>query len=363
MAQSPFVALLAALLFTSAAGAAAPPPVPSSALPARAWNSWFACDIQINETFVRANADAIVRLGLGAAGFVYVNVDAGWQAGRLPNGSATVNTTRFPSGMKALGDYIHGQGLLYGGYGSRGSGGCDGKPGMLGHEALDAAMYASWGIDYVKVDSCSGTMSHSGAIAEYSLIQAALDAAQAGRPWLYSLCGWLAWYPLAGAAGVGQSWRIGPDALGFPAVLMNMDAAAGASGYAGGPGKFPDVDEVMGPARGRPISFAQTLTQVAFIAVIGSPMLISFDLSAIQDATDPDVAMFLNPEMLAVHWDAGIAQPNYYAKLRGGFFGVDKIPPRTRLPCNASDPTVKWAFLPTLNSTTGYIESVNVPGL
>jgi hypothetical protein len=119
----------------------------------------------------------------------------------------------------------------------------------------------------------------------------------------------------------------------------------------------------MGPARGRPISFAQTLTQVAFIAVIGSPMLISFDLSAVAGPDDPDVALFLNPEMLAVHWDAGIARPNYYAKLRGGFFGADKLPPRTRLPCNASDPTVRWTFLPTVNATTGYLESVNAPGL
>ena len=85
---------------------------------------------------------------------------------------------------------------------------------------------------------------------------------------------------------------------------MNIDAAADAAPFVSA-GHFADVDEVMGPSRGRPISRAQELTQasgpcslglcavfpsaparcfccccqIALIAVIGSPLLISFDLT------------------------------------------------------------------------------------
>lgn len=54
------------------------------------------------------------------------------------------------------------------------------------------------------------------------------------------------------------------DALSWQNVLMNFDAAADAAGFVSA-GHFADIDEVMGPSRGRPISMAQELTQASAI--------------------------------------------------------------------------------------------------
>lgn len=90
------------------------------------------------------NADQLVNLGLANMGFAYVNLDGGWQGGRFPNGSVYENSTSFPSGMKALADYVHSKGLLFGSYTDRGQSTCDGHVGSLGHELRDAVSgYAS----------------------------------------------------------------------------------------------------------------------------------------------------------------------------------------------------------------------------
>jgi len=79
-----------------------------------------------NETNVHANADAMVSSGLAAAGFQYINIDGDWDNGMMcacgppvtwdTYGRPIGNLTRFPSGMAALADYIHGDGLLAGIY-------------------------------------------------------------------------------------------------------------------------------------------------------------------------------------------------------------------------------------------------------
>jgi alpha-galactosidase len=57
--------------------------------------------------------------------------------------------------MKALGDHLHRVGLKFGVYSDSGNKTCEGYPGSFGHEALDAATYAEWGVDYLKYDFCN----------------------------------------------------------------------------------------------------------------------------------------------------------------------------------------------------------------
>src|SRR4051812_20304295 len=79
--------------------------------PQMGWNSWnkFACNV--SEDLIRQTADAMVATGLKDAGYHYVNIDDCWQGGRDAQGNIFPDAKRFPSGIKALADYLHGKGL------------------------------------------------------------------------------------------------------------------------------------------------------------------------------------------------------------------------------------------------------------
>ena len=110
-------------------------------VPAMGWNSWnqFRCDI--NEDLIREVARAIVSSGLRDARYRYINVDDCWQEYRGLDGHIVPSHKRFPSGMRALGDYIHGLGLKFGIYSDTGKLTCENFPGSKGYEKLDAADY------------------------------------------------------------------------------------------------------------------------------------------------------------------------------------------------------------------------------
>src|SRR5712691_4392880 len=126
--------------------------------PTMGWNSWnaFGCR-DLTETLVRETADAMVSTGLLAAGYATLTLDDCWSAvSRDASGNLTKDPVKFPSGMKAIGDYIHGRGLKYGIYASIGTATCTGgTAGSLDHEYLDVARFASWGVDYIKADRCN----------------------------------------------------------------------------------------------------------------------------------------------------------------------------------------------------------------
>ncbi|WP_229505605.1 glycoside hydrolase family 27 protein [Massilia genomosp. 1] len=123
-----------------------------AATPQMGWNSWnrFACNI--DEKLIRETVDAMVRIGMKDAGYEYVNIDDCWHGKRDKNGNIEPDPVRFPSGMKALADYVHAKGLKLGIYSDAGATTCGGRPGSRGHEYQDAISYANWGIDYVKCD-------------------------------------------------------------------------------------------------------------------------------------------------------------------------------------------------------------------
>jgi hypothetical protein len=337
-------------------------PLSGVILPTRGFNTWLAFDIHENETNVLSNAEGLVATGLSSKGYTLVALDGGWQGGRFKNGTVYSNASAFPSGLLSLSRKIHALNLTFGIYTDRGQSTCDAHVGSAGFESEDAAYYASVEADFLKEDSCDATQSHAGALAQFLLMQNALAAT--GRPFVFSLCGWLKWYSgSASLASVGTSWRVGPDALNWQNVLMNMDAAADASAFVA-PGKFVDVDEVMGPSRGRPINASRTLTQFAFIAVVGSPLLLSFDLTG-RNATDVEVAPFLNDEILAVHWDASPSGPSFN-RIVGGQLGLDRTTPLTHVSCTST--AARWTFTPSdvhvpTGVATGVFAARAAPGL
>jgi len=123
--------------------------------PPMGWNSWnhFGCDV--DEALIRETADAMVASGMKDAGYLYVNIDDCWHGERDSLGFIQPHPERFPSGMKALADYVHSKGLKLGIYSDAGTRTCAGRPGSQGHEYQDALQYARWGVDYLKYDWCN----------------------------------------------------------------------------------------------------------------------------------------------------------------------------------------------------------------
>jgi len=175
--------------------------------PPMGWNSWnrFACNV--NEDLVKSAADALVSSSMKDAGYQYVVIDDCWQLNRDAAGNIIADAKTFPSGIKALADYVHSKGLKFGIYSDAGTKTCAGRPGSRGHEYQDALQYAAWGVDYLKYDWCNtGT---ENAQAAYSTMRDALEAA--GRPIVFSLCEWGSNKPWLWARDVGNLWRTTGD--------------------------------------------------------------------------------------------------------------------------------------------------------
>jgi alpha-galactosidase len=124
-------------------------------LPAMGWNSWNAFGSNNNEELTKAMADAIVNLGLADLGYQYVVLDDGCYKSERVNGLLSNETMKFPSGFKALSDYVRSKGLKFGMYNDIGTNLCAGSAvGTCGYEDVDAKSYIDWGVDFLKVDNC-----------------------------------------------------------------------------------------------------------------------------------------------------------------------------------------------------------------
>src|SRR6266851_2110313 len=156
--------------------------------PPMGWNSWNKFASRVDDATVRSIADAMAGNGMKDAGYLYINIDDTWEAGRDAQGNILTNK-KFPD-MKALADYVHSKGLKLGIYSSPGPLTCAGYTGSFGHEEQDAQMYAKWGIDYLKYDWCQPSGSRDQMLPAYTKMRDALK--KTGRLIILSLCeyGW-----------------------------------------------------------------------------------------------------------------------------------------------------------------------------
>ena len=146
--------------------------------PPMGWNSWNKFGCNVSEDLIKSMADAIAGSGMKDAGYQYVVIDDCWQVDRDPNGNIVADPKRFPSGMKALADYVHSLGLKFGLYSCAGTKTCAGRPGSRGHEFQDALQYAAWGVDYLKYDWCNhGTEDGQAAYSHHARRIGSLGAA------------------------------------------------------------------------------------------------------------------------------------------------------------------------------------------
>jgi alpha-galactosidase len=185
--------------------------------PPMGWNSWNKFGSAVNEELIRQTADAMVSSGMKDAGYQYINIDDTWEGERDSQGFIQPDPGKFPSGMKALADYVHSKGLKLGIYSDAGAKTCGGKPASRGHEYQDALTYAQWGIDYLKYDWCG--CEDLNAMGAYTTMRDALHAA--GRPIVFSICEWGNNKPWEWGGAVGNLWRTTGDI--YPCFDCKMD--------------------------------------------------------------------------------------------------------------------------------------------
>ena len=175
--------------------------------PPMGWNSWNFYNCHIDEAKVKQMADAMATNGMKEAGYQYIVIDDCWQVSRDSVGYIIADPVKFPSGIKALSDYVHSKGLKFGIYSCGGTMTCAKRPGSAGYEDRDAKRYAEWGVDYLKFDWCNSNGLKS--VEEYSKMRDALH--RAGKPIVFSLCEWGSTKPWLWADTVGQLWRTTGD--------------------------------------------------------------------------------------------------------------------------------------------------------
>ena len=272
--------------------------------PPMGWNSWnkFACK-GIDEKVVREAADSMASNGMQDAGYQYVVIDDCWQTGRDAQGNIVADAEKFPSGIKALADYVHSKGLKFGIYTDAGTMTCAKRPGSMGHEYQDAQQYANWGVDYLKEDWCS-TLPGQSSESSYTLMRDALKAT--GRPILFSICEWGSTKPWLWAGPVGNMWRSTGDiqdcwdckkTWGGNGVVQILDQLAPIYSYAG-PGHWNDPDMLEVGNGG--MTQEEYRAHFSMWALLSAPLLAGNDLANMTPAIKE---ILLKKEVIAIDQD------------------------------------------------------------
>jgi len=266
--------------------------------PPMGWSSWNRFADAIDAATIREIADHLVTSGLRDAGYVYVNIDDGWQGARGSDGVLAPNA-RFPD-MKALADYVHARGLKLGLYSSPGPRTCAGYTGSYGHVEQDARTWASWGIDYLKYDLCSGEGIYRSAVQVRAAYQKMGEALRAtGRPIVFSLCQYGRdrvgrWGRDVG----GHLWRTTGDITDSYASMAGIGFDHNGDPADAGPGGWndPDMLEIGNGA----MTEAEYRSHMTLWAVSAAPLLMGHDVRTMSPAT---LGLLTNPEVIAIDQD------------------------------------------------------------
>jgi len=268
--------------------------------PPMGFNNWNAthCRDDFDEEMVKATADIFVASGLKDAGYEYVNLDDCWALPqRDEDGNLVPDPTRFPNGIAAVADYVHSKGLKIGIYTSAGTKTCNalGFPGALGYEYQDAALFASWEIDYLKYDNCNNQ--GVDAVQRYTTMRDALEAT--GRDIVYSICEWGQNDPWLWAKDVGHLWRTTGDISDTWGSMLSIAKQNMVLAEYAGPGHWNDPDMLEVGNGG--MTDREYRSHFSLWSIMAAPLLIGSDL---RDATPETMEILGNREVIAVDQDA-----------------------------------------------------------
>jgi hypothetical protein len=274
--------------------------------PPMGWNSWNIFEVNINEKNIKETADAMVSSGMRDAGYQYLVLDDGWMAAkRNSKGELVADPGKFPGGMKAIGDYIHSKGLKFGIYECRGYLTCQKLPGSYNHEEIDIQSFASWGVDYVKMDGCYAERNNRPSDEDMAIYSNAIK--KSGRPMILSISdfgnGSWAW----GAKDFAHLWRTSYDIRPTMESILYCASTSGGNAVIdpafnglwqfAGPGNWndPDMLEV-----GNLKSQVQDKLHFSLWCILAAPLMAGNDLRVMPDSVNK---IFNAKEVIAVDQD------------------------------------------------------------
>lgn len=273
--------------------------------PIMGWSSWNTFHVNISDSLIHAQADAMVRLGLKDFGYSHINIDDGFFGWRDSIGVMHPHPQRFPKGMKVVADYIHSLGLKAGIYSDAGANTCGSRydndengfgAGMYGHELQDAQLYfRDWGYDFIKIDYCgAGTWLDLEESKRYKAICDAIEQ-EANHPVSINICRWA--FPGTWAKDIATSWRISPDIRPRWSSIKNIiNKNMYLSAFAGD-GHYNDMDMLE---VGRGLKPSEEEVHVGMWCMMSSPMLIGCDLNSLKESS---LALLMNKELIAINQD------------------------------------------------------------
>uniref|UniRef100_A0A0X3Q2B0 Alpha-galactosidase n=1 Tax=Schistocephalus solidus TaxID=70667 RepID=A0A0X3Q2B0_SCHSO len=290
--------------------------------PPMGWMSWqrYRCQTDcvnyptecINEDLIRRTAEHMARDGWLSKGYQYIVIDDCWpEMERDPSTKRLrPNSSRFPSGMKNLSDFVHSLGLKFGIYLDFGTKTCEGYPGSMDFLEIDAQTMADWDVDYIKMDGCYSDASVQA--LGYHAFSRFLNGT--GRPIVFS-CSYPAYEPWKEPA-FPFNWTMLQEDCNLWRMLDDVqDSWASVLGIIGayekyhitlalnaGPGHWNDPDMLLLGNYG--LSSDQQRVQMGMWVMFAAPLLISTDLGAISDESkqllQSDLLLQINQDPLGL---------------------------------------------------------------
>ncbi|MFJ5306981.1 NEW3 domain-containing protein [Streptomyces sp. NPDC088350] len=337
-------------LAAPASGAATDTAAPIPSTPPMGWSSWSALreGSGLTQDGIKAQA-RVMHDKLRQYGYRYINIDAGWSDHLDAYGRNAWDTTRFPDGIPALAGYLHGLGLKFGIYLTPGipieayqknlpvygtsyhmqdiadptqPGNTHNdsyridftKPGAQEYIQGYADLFASWGVDYIKMDFVGPGGGLVAADNRPEMRAWHQSIVTTGRPMHLELSNSLSIADAATWQATSNGWRTGGDIecycgvngsstplTSWQRMSARFDQVAAWQPY-GAPGAFNDYDSIeVGNGSDGGLTPDERQTQLSLWSLAASPLLLGTDLTRLDPA---DLRLLTNRDVIAVDQDA-----------------------------------------------------------
>ena len=295
--------------------------------PTMGWSSWNTFGLNISESIIKSQANAMVTKKLKDVGYDHINIDDGYFGGRdKKTGQLLIHSQRFPKGLKPVVEYIHSKGLKAGIYSDAGHNTCGSYHGgdktgvgvgLYEHDQQDADyFFKELDFDFIKVDFCGGDPIHNNEnlkLSEESRYKAIAKAIKnTGRTDVrMNICRWA--YPGTWVYDAGFSWRTTGDINASWESVRNILAENLYMSAYCTKGHYNDMDMLE---VGRNIGKEEDKTHFGMWCIMNSPLLIGCNLNSV---TGDALKLLKNEELIALNQDT-LYQQAYLVDYKNGCY-------------------------------------------